>query len=152
LIKGPNAQFSVGQKGGASSATPIVTVRPTRLNVAQMPEHSHSVTMSPEDTDAVCYDQHLEEEITTSHSNNFLSRILVYMCENLCISENITKRNVQSDKSTVVATRNSNKVVSCLHRYTIEKQGKSEPHSHEATANSLNITPPFHALLYIMKL
>jgi hypothetical protein len=74
------------------------------------------------------------------------------MCENLCISENITKRNVQPDKSTVVATRNSNKVVSCLHRYTIEKQGKSEPHSHEAKANSLNITPPFHALIYIMKL
>ncbi len=73
MIKGPNAQFSVGQKGGASSVTPIVTVRPTRLNVAQMPEHSHSVTMSPEDTDAVCYDQHLEEEITTSRSNKFLS-------------------------------------------------------------------------------
>lgn len=60
--------------------------------------------------------------------------------------------NLQSDQSTLVVTRNPNKVGNCQHRHKIEKQGNSESHSHEATANSLNTMPPFHALIYIMKL
>ncbi|CAF1348389.1 unnamed protein product [Adineta steineri] len=131
--QGPNAQFSVGQKGGASSATPTLNIRPTRLTVAQMPEHSHGGLTSIEDTSFMCYNQDLVEGITTSHNN-------------------ITNRHIQSDRSTLINTENDNKTVNCHHQHTIEKQGNNEPHSHEVTTDALKILPPFHALIYIMKL
>ncbi|CAF3881669.1 unnamed protein product [Adineta steineri] len=130
---GPNAQFSVGQKGGASSATPTLNIRPTRLTVAQMPEHSHGGLTSIEDTSFMCYNQDLVEGITTSHNN-------------------ITNRHIRSDRSTMINTESNNKTVNCHHQHTIEKQGNNEPHSHEVTTDALKILPPFHALVYIMKL
>lgn len=38
------------------------------------------------------------------------------------------------------------------HTHGIPSEGQNQPHSHGATASEINLTPPFYALLYIMKL
>lgn len=38
------------------------------------------------------------------------------------------------------------------HSHGIHSEGQNQPHSHIATASEINLTPPFYALLYIMKL
>jgi hypothetical protein len=48
--------------------------------------------------------------------------------------------------------RHASKDESLSHRHSIASEGQNQPHSHSATASEINLTPPFYALLYIMKL
>ncbi|CAF1483396.1 unnamed protein product [Adineta ricciae] len=125
LGSGTGSQYAPTQTGGSSSQTPTVTVHDTTLTVAQMPSHSHGGSTDIEDTGTIYYD------------NN----------SNPCSA---TPLNTSPPRW--INTKNYNQCGTCQHRHTISTDGGNQPHTHTATSTSINVTPPFVALLYIMKL
>ncbi|CAF1627398.1 unnamed protein product [Adineta ricciae] len=125
LGSGTGAQYAPTQTGGSSSQTPTVTVHDTTLIVAQMPSHSHGGSTDIEDIGTIYYD------------NN----------SNPCSA---TPLNTSPPRW--INTKNFNQCGTCQHRHTIATDGDNQPHTHTATITSINVTPPFVALLCIMKL
>ncbi|UJR29428.1 hypothetical protein I4U23_010640 [Adineta vaga] len=122
---GTGAQYSPTQVGGSSTKTPTVTISDTTLNIGQIPSHSHGGSTGIEDMGAIYYDVN-------------------------CSPNSATPLNTAPPRW--VNTKNYNSCGGCQHTHTIAAEGGSQPHTHAASITSIDTTPPFIALLYIMKL
>jgi hypothetical protein len=124
---GSNAHYTAGTIGGQTSVTPEITVQDHILTLAEMPSHNHTGTTGPEDNHSIGYNMFAEEPVNT------------YV--------------IISDKGGHwYNTRRVTQEKSMQHTHIIATEGQNQPHSHHATATEINLTPPFYALLYIMKL
>ncbi|CAF1266157.1 unnamed protein product [Adineta ricciae] len=125
LGSGTGSTYAPTQTGGSSSQTPTVTVHDTTLTVAQMPSHSHGGSTGIEDTGTIYYD----------------------INSNPCSASPLN-----TSPPRWINTKSFNQCGSCQHQHSIPVDGGNQPHTHTADITSIDVTPPFIALLYIMKL
>ncbi|CAF0984274.1 unnamed protein product [Didymodactylos carnosus] len=122
---GSNAENKPGTTGGSSAITPSISVHDTVLTEAQMPKHNHGGMTDSETNRHIYYDHDsaLHTMVsTTTRGSRWLSMTAVDRCSH------------------------------CQHTHAIHPNGQNQPHTHGASSSTISLHPPFHALLYIMKL
>lgn len=140
---GSGALYSPSQVGGSSSVTASITVGDTVLSVAQMPSHSHGGNTGIENVAQIYYDlQSVSYGMLQLIENRKYSFEFLFLQGEL--SPTVGNRWIN--------TRGYDSCSNCQHSHPISAEGGGQPHTHTATMAPINTTPPFYALLYIMKL
>lgn len=121
------AHHPQGTIGGQKAVTPVVTVHDHVLTLAQIPSHNHGGKTSIEENESIGYNLFAPKPVGT--------HVPIY-----------------DEGGHWYNTRRATQEKSMVHTHTIHSEGHNQPHSHHATASGINLTPPYYALLYIMKL
>ncbi|CAF1332399.1 unnamed protein product [Adineta ricciae] len=121
---GSGAQTQPHTTGGPSSVVPLIAVYGAALNESQMPSHDHGGVTGPEDDKEEYYDHHSERN----------TRVVV------------------TSEGRYLAHRTHDLYPTCKHAHKIRTSGQNQPHTHAATSSTIDLHPPFYALIYIMKL
>ncbi|UJR06572.1 hypothetical protein I4U23_010856 [Adineta vaga] len=121
---GSDAQAQPHTTGGSSVVVPLVTVHETTLNESQMPSHNHGGITATEDIQEIYYDLPSARDTRVTVTTD--GRYLAHRTHDLCPT--------------------------CKHTHKIRPSGQNQPHTHTATSSTIDLHPPFYALIYIMKL
>jgi microcystin-dependent protein len=140
---GAGAQYSPTQTGGSSSQTATITVNDMTLTTAQMPSHSHGGSTGAEDISTIYYDV---------YSTPCTSGMFKLVDVEIILSILSVVGPFGTGLPRWVNTQAYNNCNGCQHSHSIASEGSDQPHTHTADMTPIDVTPPFVALLYIMKI
>lgn len=146
FVVGAGSTYAVGATGGASSATPTITVtnEAVTLTSNQIPSHTHTATVSDPGHNHAVTDPGHTHSYERSNSGTVLNGQYAVGAEQgrstVNTGSNFTGVTVNNNTSGITVTNSS--------------VGGSASHIHNNTATSSSVAtvPPYYALAYIMKL
>jgi hypothetical protein len=124
FIVGAGIVHASGSTGGASSATPIISVAGTALSVAQMPAHNHGGSTG------------FVVDVGAANAARDFSNAL----------NNGSPKHFQTAGDMTYGTNFFND-----HKHSIPSQGSGATHTHSATSSAVPTKPPYYALAFIMR-